>query len=301
MQIALSTYSMSRRMEEGTLNQLTCIAKAKEMGFDAIEFVDIWPHDGSSREDYAKRLREECERLGIPAVNYAVGADFLRCEDLPAEIARVQHEVEIAALLGAPRMRHDASIGYPDGYEGLRDFDSCVPVLADACRQVTRFAAELGVRTMVENHGQFCQDSVRVEKLVRAVADPNFGLLCDMGNFLDADEEPASACARVAPYTLHVHAKDFHFKTGMEPGPGWGYCPTRGGNKIRGAIVGHGVVPIRQCLSILREAGFDGAVSIEFEGLEEPEVGVTIGLQNLKRYLRQLDEEKAFFDELMGG
>ena len=100
MQIALSTYSMSRRMEEGTLNQLTCIAKAKEMGFDAIEFVDIWPHDGSSREDYAKRLREECERLGVPAVNYAVGADFLRCEDLPAEIARVQHEVEIAALLG---------------------------------------------------------------------------------------------------------------------------------------------------------------------------------------------------------
>ena len=62
MRIALSTYSMDRRMQEGTLNQLTCIAKAKEMGFDAIEIVDIWPHDGSSREDYAKLLPD-----GLPA------------------------------------------------------------------------------------------------------------------------------------------------------------------------------------------------------------------------------------------
>ena len=84
MRIALSTYSMDRRMQEGTLNQFTCIAKAKEMGFDAIEFVDIWPHDGSSREDYAKRLREECQRLDMPVANFAVGADFLRCGDLSA-------------------------------------------------------------------------------------------------------------------------------------------------------------------------------------------------------------------------
>ena len=290
MRIALSTYSMDRRMQEGVLNQFSCIAKAKEMGFDAIEFVDIWPHDGSSREDYAKRLREECERLDMPVANYAVGADFLRCDDLPAEIARVQHEVEIAAILGALRMRHDATIGYPDEFCGPRGFDNCVPILADACRQVTRFAAELGMQTMVENHGQFCQDSERVEKLVNAVEDPNFGLLCDMGNFLDADEDPVLACSRVAPYTIHVHAKDFHYKTGTEPDPGWGFGPTRAGNLLRGAIVGHGVVPIRQCLGILRNAGFYGDISIEFEGIEEPEIGVSIGLQNLRRYLQELEK-----------
>ncbi len=290
MRIALSTYSMDRRMEEGTLNQLSCIAKAKEMGFDSIEFVEIWPHDGTSREDYAKRLREECERLNMPVANYAVGADFLQCGDLSAEIARIQHEAEIAAILGSPRMRHDATVGYPDGQRKSRGFDACLPVLADACRQVTRRAAELHVKTMVENHGQFCQDSERVEKLVNAVADPNFGLLCDMGNFLDADEDPVQACSRVAPYTIHVHAKDFHFKTGMEPNPGWGYYPTRGGNLIRGAIVGQGIVPIRQCLGILKYADFDGDISIEFEGLEEPEVGVGIGLENLRRYLRELEE-----------
>ena len=294
MRIALSTYSMERRMREGTLNQLSCIAKAKEMGFDAIEFVDIWPHDGSSREDYAKRLREECHRLDMPVANFAVGADFLRCGDLPAEIARVQHEVELAAVLGSPRMRHDATAGYPEEVRGARGFDSCLPVLADACLQITRFAAELGVQTMVENHGHFCQDSERVEKLVNAVADPNFGLLCDIGNFMDGDEDPALACSRVAPYAIHAHAKDFHFKSGMEPNPGRGFDLTRAGNWIRGAIVGHGAVPIRQCLGILKRSGFDGDVAIEFEGLEEPEIGVGIGLEILRRYLGELDESCTF-------
>ncbi len=289
MRISLSTYSLSRRMEEGSLTQLSCIAKAKEMGFDSIEFADIWPHDGSSKEEYAKRLREECQRLDLPVSAYVTGAEFLQCEDLSGEIDRVRHEAELAALLGAPKMRHDVTSGYPAGYCGPRSFDNSLPTLARACREVTAFAAELGVRTMVENHSWFCGNSDCLEKLANAVNHPNFGLLCDMGNFLDCDEDPVLACSRVAPYTIHVHAKDFHLKKGTETDPGEAFFYTRGGNRIRGAIVGHGAVPVRQCLGILKYAGFDGDVSIEFEGLEEPELALTLGLQNLRRYLKELE------------
>ena len=77
---------------------------------------------------------------------------------------------------------------------------------------VDEFAADLGIKTMVENHGYFCQDSERVEKLMNAVNHPNFGALVDMGNFLCADEDPARAVGRMAPYAFHCHAKDFHVK-----------------------------------------------------------------------------------------
>jgi hypothetical protein len=40
---------------------------------------------------------------------------------------------------------------------------------------VTEFAAGLGVRTMIENHGYYMQDSERVKRLVEAVGHPNFG------------------------------------------------------------------------------------------------------------------------------
>lgn len=58
---------------------------------------------------------------------------------------------------------------------------------------MTAYAAEKGIKTAVENHGTFCQDSDRVELLVNTVAHDNFGLLVDMGNFLCADENPAAA------------------------------------------------------------------------------------------------------------
>ncbi len=292
MKVAVSSYSFSQKLNAGELTQFDCIAKAREMGFDAIEFVGIQPHDGSTAEEYAKKLGEECRRLQMPVSNYTVGAEFMK-EDgakLDEEVERLKKEVDIAVLLGAVSMRHDATYGYPEGTRGYRGFDDCLPVIAEGCRRVTEYAQTKGVRTMVENHGTFCQDSDRVEKLVNRVAHPNFGLLNDMGNFLCADEDPAKAIGRVAPYAFYVHAKDFHVKTPMEPNPGQGFFRSRSGCYLRGAIIGHGDVPVKHCLMALKRAGYDGYVAIEFEGMEDAYKGLAIGLENLRRYISEIEE-----------
>ena len=289
MKVSVSTYSFQRLLSAGEITQFECVAKAAEMGFDAIEFVDILPHDGSSREEYAKKLRAECERLGLAISNYTVSADFINgCDgDLEKEIKRVKGEIDIAAILGAPGVRHDATWGFGNGrYQGL---DKVLPRLAEGCRRVTEYAATLGIRTMVENHGLFCQDSRRVEKLVLAVDHENFGLLCDMGNFLCVDEDPTQAISRTAPYAFYAHAKDFLVKSGSGPNPGKGFFKTRGGNYLRGTIVGHGAVPVRQCISILKAAGYDGMVATEFEGMEDVLEGIPIGLENLRRYIGETE------------
>ncbi len=93
---------------------------------------------------------------------------------------------------------------------------------------------------------------------------------------------------RLAPFAKHVHVKDFHLKSGIEGNPGDGFFATRGGNYLRGAIVGHGNVPVKQCLSVLKKSGYDGFVSIEFEGLEAPCLGIELGLKNLKRFIEEI-------------
>jgi len=108
-------------------------------------------------------------------------------------------------------------------------------------------------------------------------------VLMDIGNFLCADEPPSLAVGRLAPYAFHVHAKDFHLKPGVAPDPGEGWFQSRGGAYLRGAIIGHGDVPVGPCLRILKKHGYEGAVSIEFEGLEDPILGLRIGLANLRR------------------
>lgn len=282
MKIAVSSYSFSGVMQTGEYNQFTIIQKAKDMGFDAIEFVDVIPHDGSAPEDYAKKLRAECARVGLPVSNFTFGADFINCPDTQAEIERVQGMVDLAEALGAKSIRHDATAGKP----GI-SFDKALPVLADACRQVTEYAAQKGIVTMVENHGVFCQDSRRVEQLYNAVDYPNFGLLCDMGNFLCADEDPAKAFGIAAPYARYVHAKDFHIKPASESDPGEGFFRSRNGTYLRGAIIGHGNVPVKHCLAALRRAGYQGSIAIEFEGMEDTLKALEIGLANLKRYIAE--------------
>ena len=77
-------------------------------------------------------------------------------------------------------------------------------------------------------------------------------------------------------------------KPGIEPYPGEGFYATRSKNWIRGAIVGQGNVPVAQCLDVLMEAGYDGSVTVEFEGLEDPALACRIGLQNLRKMERRL-------------
>ena len=287
MKIAASTYSFSSLMGPGGFTQQDLVKKTKDMGFDAIEFVELLAPAGETPAGYAARLREECEKQGMPVSNFTFGADFLNgCGgDMEAEIARVEAMIDLAEILGAKSVRHDAALGGGK----CRDFYAVLPALARACRRVSEYAAQKGIRTMVENHGFFCQDSDRVAALHRAVGFENFGLLVDMGNFLCADEDPAAAVSRVAPLAFYVHAKDFHIKDGNGPSPGAGFMKTRGANYIRGAVLGHGNVPVARCLGALSQAGFDGYVAIEFEGMENAETAMAIGLENLRRYLAFAD------------
>jgi len=287
MKIGVSSYSFSRLVNSGQMEQIAVIAAAKEIGFDVIEFSAISVPDRKTLPDFAAELRDEAKRVGMQIVNYTIGADFLKGSggDLHAEIDRVKREVDVAEILGVPGMRHDASSGWPADRVGPKSFEAALPRLAEGCRSVTQYAQKKGIKTMVENHGFFCQESVRVEQLVSAVDHPNFGVLIDMGNFLCADDEPTLAVGRLMPYAFHCHAKDFHVKPGTDPSPGEGWFQSRAGNYLRGAIIGHGNVAVLQCLDIMARAGYDGVLSIEYEGIEDVLTGIQIGHDNLRRLI----------------
>lgn len=285
MKTAISSYSFAYLINHCGETQLSVIKKAKELGFDAIEFTDLCPPENVTQKEYAKMIKEEAERVGIEISCYSVSADLLSGSDgdLEKEIEKVKEKVDIAAELGVTLMRYDATFNF-HGERGYRGFINVVDRLAEGCRKITEYAATKGIKTMVENHGFFCQDSDRVELLVNTVAHDNFGLLIDMGNFMCADEDPALAVSRCAPYAFNVHVKDFIFKSGTEGGVA-GFLQTRAGNYIRGTIAGHGVVPVRQCVTALKRVGYDGYLTLEFEGLERIEEALKLGSEFLRNII----------------
>lgn len=288
MKIGVSSYSFQQLINSGQETQLSIMKKAKEIGFDGIEFIDLSPADGVSEKEYAKMIREESEKLSLPVISYTISANLLNESGLDAEVERICRKVDVAQILGVSCMRHDAAWGMPEELKKHAGFEQVLPTLVEGCKRVTEYAKEKGIVTMIENHGFFCQDSERVEKIITGVADDNFGVLLDVGNFSCADENSAVATGRLAPFIKHVHAKDFHIKSGNGINPGKGFFKSRAGNYLRGAIIGHGDIPVMQCLAIAKNADYDGYVSVEFEGLENCIDGIEIGFENLKKMIENL-------------
>jgi sugar phosphate isomerase/epimerase len=298
MKTGVSSYCFEKLIRRGTYTLFDVISSAKKTGFDTIEFTEFQilgdksPGDKSPKDkspedlsprDFAGKIRDACDAAGLSIVNYAVGADFLYGSggDIKGETARIKDAVDIAKILGAPGLRHDSSWGFKDPVPG-RNYRDAIRLMAPAIREVTEYAAAAGIRTMCENHGYFMQESGRMEELVRTVNHPNFGLLVDIGNFMCADEPSLRALPTVMPYAFHVHVKDFLWKSGREPKPDDSWFPTRGGNYLRGTILGHGEVPVAQCIEYIKKTGYDGTVSLEFEGLEEPSEAVRRGYEFIK-------------------
>ena len=286
MKISVTSYSYGQCMSRDGWSIFDAMRHAKTVA-DGFDFSGIPVPEVRDTKEVAREIRAFADSIELPIVCYAIGANLME-EDLDAEVERVCREVDIAEILGAPVMRHDVAWGFPEWYKGTKTFNSVLPRLAEGCRRITEYAAKKGIRTCSENHGMFAQDSDRILALIEAVDHPNYGVLCDLGNFLCADDPSHIAVGKVAPLAFHVHAKDFLVKPGTMRDPGAGWFRSRGGTYLRGTIIGNGEVPVEQDLWILKNAGYSGYVTVEFEGSERCPDAIVIGAENLKRYIANL-------------
>lgn len=285
MKLSVSSYSYSQYINNGKMTQLDCVLRAHEMGFEGIDFIDLFADTLDGQKELAKRIREECEKYGIEVVAYTIGANLFngnRDRDL-REIERLRGQLEVAEILGAKIMRHD--ICHSLTGEGVgRSFYTMLPTIVENVRAVADIAADKHIRTCTENHCFISQDSTRVEALFAEVGRDNFGLLVDIGNFACVDEDSTLAVSRLAPYAIHVHAKDFIKRRFGEAEP-TGCIVTRACNLLYGCVIGEGDIPVAQCISILKRAGYDGYVTVEYEGGEDCIAGISRGRDNLRRMI----------------
>ena len=286
MKIGVSSYSFDRYLRDTKCGYREIVRLASGIGFAGVEFIDLanpaWGIEGDE-ETIAREARAAAEEYGMEIPAYTVAADFLS-DDPDAEVERVCRKVDVAKILGAKVFRHDASFRLRDlpGYT----WEDGIAEMAPRIRRVTEYAASRGIKTCTENHGFIYQSPERVMRLIEAVGNGNYGWLVDIGNFSVVDRDNLEAVKIAAPYAVHVHAKDFI----LLPDPGKGAIPcgfhrSAGGGLWRGTVLGRGNVAVGACLDALKDAGYDGWVSLEFEGPEEVLPALAEGYSFLTRYL----------------
>lgn len=211
------------------------------------------------------------------------GEQSSSAEGIEAELQRVREHIDLCAELGVELLRHDVAHGFFPG-DTTELFEQALPQVVKYSKEVAQYAATKGVKTSIENHGYFFQGSDRVRRVIHAVDEPNFGTTLDVGNFLCLDEDPVAATRYNLPFANIVHFKDFYIRP---ENCGDGFFPTHGGKFLRGAIVGQGDIDMPRVAKAVVESGYDGYVTIEFEGIEPALLGCEIGLKNTRRLLEQ--------------
>lgn len=295
MKLGISSYSLDRDIASGKLTLLEAIDWAAKHGAECMELVPFAfrfddPDTGKIDQEKIRQVRRHAADAGVELVNYSVLADLLKDgEDQEKEIARVCHEVDIAAELGLPRMRHDISaFRRPLNQNTLKDFDALLPRMVDAAKRISEHGRKRGVKTMIENHGFFVNGCDRVERVLNGVDSHNYGLLLDTGNIICVDEDPAVAAAQLAHRCEMVHLKDFYVRH-RDPGDAsqfdcaGSWFRSRGGKYLRGAILAQGDLDIYAALKALKDVHYAGPIAIEFEGLEDGLYATAVSLSNARR------------------
>ncbi len=247
-----------------------CIEQASEMGFDGVEILHI--QMGSEENAHLQRLKRRAIELGMDLMGFSTHQGFVDPD--PAErqenVERTRHQIDLASAMGIPTMRINtgrwgtsgsfdelmANRGIEPPLEGYTDEDGFGWVI-EAVGSCIDHAAEKGVVLGLENHWGLGRTPEGVLRIVEAIDSPWLQVTLDTGNFL---EDPYDELAMLAPYAVLVQAKTYY-------GGGTWYTLDLDYDRIAG---------------ILRDAGFRGYVSLEFEGKESPETAIPKSLALLR-------------------
>ena len=214
---------------------LPVIARA---GFDGAE---IWaPHVADMGEAELDRITEQLRQLGLAVPMLSPDFDFTTSDESAArsmtEAARL---IALAGRIGAKAIRvFTGKVGSADATAG--QWDRAVRCLQELAER----AGPGGVRWALETHGRNLMDTVdSTLELLGRVDRPTVGLIFQPSTF---GEDYLEALDRLRGHAFHVHATN-----------------RRDGDR---ALLADGEMDYPRIFAGLREAGFDGFVSIEWMG-----------------------------------
>lgn len=205
-------------------------------------------------------LRRQAFLRGVSICGTAVGNTFTHPpgSDRDREVALVKDWVDRARILGAPHIRVFAGTAGGQSIEDARRH--CIGALEECAETAGRAGVFLGL----ENHGGIVADASSLLEIVRAVRSPWVGINLDTGNF--HSDDPYAELARCAPYAVNVQVKVEVRRRNGQPEP----------------------ADLGRISRLLREAGYQGWVTLEYEAAEDPYTAVPRHLRALEASLREI-------------
>lgn len=261
--LSLAQWSVHRMIWNGEMDPYEFAAKAAEWGFTGLEYVSQL-YDKELKESnysaeamagFVDRSNAEAEKHGLENVLIMIdGQGDLATSDAAERTKAVENHykwVDAARAMGCHAIRVNLS--------GSTDPETWMANSVDGLTQLATYARDKNINILVENHGGLSSNGAMLAEVMSQVNMENCGTLPDFGNFCIRRNDPSdygSGCAEMydlyqgvselMPYAKAVSAKSHNFDDA--------------GNETE--------IDYIRMLQIVKDAGYNGYIGVEYEGDE---------------------------------
>ena len=266
LRLSLAAYSFRDYFKDTSHKRDASTDPARRM--DLFQFIDYCAGHGCEGteltsyyfppdfgHDFLIQIKRHAFLRGMAISGTAVGNNFILRpgEKRDREIANVKKWIDHASVLGTSHIRIFAGSA-PPGMAPDEARQLCVSAIEECCD----YAGGRGIFLGLENHGGIVATAGEILEIVRAVKSPWLGINLDTGNF--QTDDPYGDLAKIAPYAVNVQMKGEVHPRGKGDEP----------------------ADLPRLVKILRDAGYQGYVALEYESKEDPWTAVPGLLKRMK-------------------
>jgi sugar phosphate isomerase/epimerase len=265
MKLSLAAYSFRNYLTDfrrgaspkpGAMTLDSLVDLCAQYPLDGVELTSYYVPEPLP-DGYLRQLRRRAFLLGLTVSGTAIGNTFTHPpgEKRDEQMAYTKRWIDRAVELGAPTIRIFAG----DVQKGTTEAQArewCVEAIREACA----YAGGRGVILALENHGGIVSTAEQLLGIVKDVDSEWFGVNWDSGNFDSADAY--AELAAIAPYAVTSQIKA---KIGSPAGPV--------------------AADLGRVVGVLRDAGYRGWLSLEYEEEEDAKTAVPELLKRLEQLI----------------
>jgi sugar phosphate isomerase/epimerase len=215
--------------------------------------LGYFPHLAAWEDPVA--VREMLDRNGVALSQIDAAFPISGRQGCNIGVPYVINTIRWAAMAGCPMVDTTDGLYRPEDMSDQEAMDGmrrCYEIILEN-------AERYGIIVNIETHGYFTANPDRMEEMLDFVDSRLLQMTFDTGNVYIAGQNPVAYLKRFIGRVAHLHVKDVapvlaETSRGKQTGIGMSH-----------SAIGEGVNAdnIRDCLSVLKESGFSGAVSLE--------------------------------------
>ena len=217
-----------------------------DLGMDGVELTSYYIPQKPDKT-HLMELKRKAFTMALEISGTAAGNNFTQADgwERHKQVNYVKDWIQWGSKFGAPCIRVFGGHGIPEGHTE----DETHTWVVDCLKECAEYGEQYGVVLALENHGGFPQDAEQVIRILNDVDSDWCKSNLDTGNFV---KDPYGEMAMVAPYAANCHIK----------------VEIRGPNNTKVQA------DVPRIITILKESGYQGFASIEYESEEDPITGV---------------------------